>query len=199
MLSIAWEALFLPPPPTSFLLLQPSPLTSSIPSSNQIHQLRSIIMVSVGSTVPAPPKSLWEKSDGNSVSFPDSGTYIIVGVPGAFTPPCSSQVPGYLSNYDKFSAKGVSDIYIVAVNDIFVVNAWKEKLGKDSKVHFVSDCTGEFIKSLGLDFDATGLLGGTRSKRFTAVVKDGKVDGLYVEDEAPNITVTAAEKVLASL
>lgn len=24
----------------------------------------------------------------------------------------------------------------------FVVKAWKEKLGKDSKVHFVSDSTG---------------------------------------------------------
>lgn len=42
-------------------------------------------MVSVGSTVPAPPKSLWEKSDGNTVSFPTSGKYIILGVPGAFT------------------------------------------------------------------------------------------------------------------
>lgn len=97
-------------------------------------------MVAVGSTVPAPPKSLWEKSDGNSVVFPTSGKYIIVGVPGAFTrlsppisnicfqqssdtiplyvAPCSSQVPGYIANYDGFAAKGVSDIYIVAVNDI---------------------------------------------------------------------------------
>ncbi|RPB16453.1 Redoxin [Morchella conica CCBAS932] len=156
-------------------------------------------MVSVGSTVPAPPKSLWEKSDGNTVSFPTSGKYIILGVPGAFTPPCSSQIPGYLSNYNRFVAKGVSDIYVVAVNDIFVVNAWKEKLGKDSNVHFVADCTGEFIKSLGLDFDATGLLGNSRSKRFAAVVEDGKVKNLYVEDEAPEITVTAADKVLASL
>jgi peroxiredoxin len=59
--------------------------------------------------------------------------------------------------------------------------------------------TGEFIKSLGLDFDASGLLGNTRSKRFTAVVEDGIVKHLSVEDEPPNVTVTAAEKVLEAV
>ena len=43
-----------------------------------------------------------------------------IGVPGAFTPPCSSQVPGYIEKYDDFKAKGVSNIYVVAVNDAFV-------------------------------------------------------------------------------
>ena len=44
-----------------------------------------------------------------------------VGVPGAFTPSCSSQVPGYLSKADEFFAKGVSAIYVVSVNDAFVL------------------------------------------------------------------------------
>lgn len=75
-----------------------------------------------------------------------TGKNIIVGVPGAFTPPCSSQVPGYVSNSEKFAAKGVKGIYIVAVNDAFVVQAWKEKLGvaKDHPiVHFLADDTGD--------------------------------------------------------
>lgn len=70
-------------------------------------------------------------------------TDILVGVPGAFTPPCSSQVPGYVSNAEAFSAKGVAGIYIVAVNDAFTTQAWKEKLGASSPlVHFCADDTG---------------------------------------------------------
>lgn len=68
---------------------------------------------------------------------------VIVGVPGAFTPPCSSQVPGYVEHADAFASKGVSGIYIVGVNDAFTMQAWKEKLGaKHSIVHFLADDTG---------------------------------------------------------
>jgi 2-Cys peroxiredoxin 5 len=122
--------------------------------------------IAVGSKLPSPPKSLWESAPENSVTFPSSGKFVLLGVPGAFTrnspptysppfftcanpldcviAPCSSQVPGYISHYPKFADKGVVGIYVVAVNDVFVVKAWKESLegGKDSKVHFVADCTG---------------------------------------------------------
>lgn len=78
-----------------------------------------------------------------------------VGVPGAFTPPCSSQVPGYLENAKKFADAGVKGIYIVAVNDVFCVNAWQEKLSSGSKhdiVHFVSDGTGHFTAGKSCTF-----------------------------------------------
>jgi len=68
------------------------------------------------------------------------GKNILVTVPGAFSPTCSSQVPGYIERIADFKAKGVKDIYIVAVNDIFVVNAWKAKIageeGKEVSVKF---------------------------------------------------------------
>lgn len=48
-------------------------------------------------------------------------------------------------------------------------------------------------------FDASGLLGNHRSKRYVATVQDGKIEKLEVEDEAPNVTVTDAKKVLGSL
>lgn len=44
-----------------------------------------------------------------------------IGVPGAFTPPCSSQVPGYIERAKEFIARGVKGIYVVAVNDTFVM------------------------------------------------------------------------------
>ncbi|CEH17331.1 related to peroxisomal membrane protein 20 [Ceraceosorus bombacis] len=129
-----------------------------------------------------------------------TGKNIILGVPGAFTPPCSSQVPGYLQHADQFLAKGVKGIYIVAVNDLFTVQAWKEKLGASNPaIHFLADDTGAFTRSAGLDFDASGLLGNQRSQRYVAIVEDGVVKHLAKEDEAPNVTVTAADKVLAQV
>ncbi|EME41823.1 hypothetical protein DOTSEDRAFT_46717 [Dothistroma septosporum NZE10] len=125
------------------------------------------------------------------------GTNVIVGVPGAFTPPCSSQVPGYVEHADQFAAKGVKGIYIVAVNDVFTTKAWKEKLGANhALVHFLADDTGAFSKAAGLDFDASGLLGNRRSQRYAAIVENGHVKNIFVEDEAPSITVTDAGKVL---
>jgi len=41
-------------------------------------------------------------------------------VPGAFTPTCSSQAPGYIEKHDEFKAKGINEIYIITVNDTFV-------------------------------------------------------------------------------
>ena len=50
-----------------------------------------------------------------------------------------------------------------------------------------------------MDFDASGLLGNHRSLRYAAVVEDGIVKKLFVEDEAPSVTVTAAENVLKAI
>ncbi len=47
--------------------------------------------------------------------------YSQVGIPGAFTGTCSAQIPGYIDNYEAFKAKGVTGIYVVAVNDQFVM------------------------------------------------------------------------------
>jgi peroxiredoxin len=145
---------------------------------------------------------------------------LIIGVPGAFTPPCSSHVPGYVTDADKFVEKGIKGIYIVAVNDTFTTQAWKEKLKSDSPlVHFLADDTGDvslsplqcsmfrtlihhppqFTAAAGMSFDATGLLGNTRSQRYVAVVEDAVVKQFFIEDEAPNVEKTKADNVLAAL
>lgn len=44
-----------------------------------------------------------------------------MGIPAAYSPTCSNQVPGYIKDVEKFKEKGVSDIYVVSVNDYFVM------------------------------------------------------------------------------
>jgi len=56
---------------------------------------------------------------------------VVFGLPGAFTPTCSAQhVPGYVEHEQAIKAKGVDEIWCVAVNDAFVMGAW----GKDLHV-----------------------------------------------------------------
>lgn len=46
----------------------------------------------------------------------------------SFSPACSDQVPGYIQKYDEYKSKGVNEVYIIAVNDMFVMQAWRKKL-----------------------------------------------------------------------
>jgi 2-Cys peroxiredoxin 5 len=148
-----------------------------------------------------PPIAVKEADPNESFNLDNiSGKNIIIGVPGAFTPPCSSHVPGYIQDYEKFKAKGVQDIYVIAVNDAFVTNAWKAKLAPEgTPVRFIADDKGAFVGALGLLFDATPLLGAPRSKRFVLVTEGNKIVTVAVEDEPPSITVTAANSILAQL
>ena len=57
-------------------------------------------------------------------------------MPGAFSSTCSNQVPGYVEHAEKFAAKGIQGIYVVAVNDVFVMKAWKKDLGADKHPFF---------------------------------------------------------------
>ena len=50
---------------------------------------------------------------------------VIVAMPGAFTPTCSStHLPGYESKYDELVAKGVDEVYCLSVNDAFSMFQW---------------------------------------------------------------------------
>ncbi|KAG1871792.1 Redoxin-domain-containing protein [Suillus subalutaceus] len=139
---------------------------------------------------PIPQKPVKEEDPERSITLDLSGKNIILGVPGAFTPPCSSQVPQYIADYDKFKAKGREKHLL----------AWKEKLApQGTGVRFIADDKGEFTSSVGLLFDASGLLGSPRSKRYVIVTQDGKVDFIAVEEQPANITSTAANVVIAQL
>jgi len=148
------------------------------------------------------PSVAVKDENGNKITLHDvPGKILIVGVPAAFSPSCNNQVPGYIENLDKLQSKGVSQVYVLSVNDAFVIKAWKEKLsdGKTTSVHFLADDTGAYASKLGLVFDASELLGSPRAKRFVIVSEGGKVEKVIVEKDPPQVTVTSAETVLQQL
>lgn len=111
-----------------------------------------------------------------------SGKRVVVfSLPGAFTPTCSTyQVPGYEENYEKFKDLGVDEIYVISVNDTFVMRKWMIDQGVE-KLNFIPDGNGEFTRKMGMLVDKSNLGFGMRSWRYAMVVKDGEIERMFVE------------------
>jgi glutaredoxin/glutathione-dependent peroxiredoxin len=126
-------------------------------------------------------------------------TVVLFSVPGAFTPTCDAKhLPGYVELADEIKKKGVDTIACTAVNDVFVMNAWGKLGGVADKILMLADGNGEYVKSLGLEMDATGYGMGHRGQRFAIIAKNGVAT--HVNIEAPGeFKVSAADYVLKQL
>ena len=125
---------------------------------------------------------------------------VLFAVPGAFTPTCHMKhLPGFIANADALKGKGVDTIACVAVNDVFVMEAWAKQSGHDGKIMFLADGNADFTRAIGLDLDASGFGMGTRSHRYAMIIDDGRVTSLNVEPQAGQAEVSSAEAILAEL
>ena len=106
----------------------------------------------------------------------------IFGLPGAYTPTCSAKhVPSYLSSRDQLMAKGVNEIWCVAVNDGFVMAHWGRDQKALGKIRFLGDGSAAWAKALGLELDLTARNMGMRMNRFSLLVDNGVVKQVNVE------------------
>jgi peroxiredoxin len=127
-------------------------------------------------------------------------TVVFFGVPGAFTPTCTNNhLPGFLEHRDAILAKGVDEIAVVSVNDVFVLNAWAEHTRGKGRITFLSDGVAEFAKASGLDMDRSSVGQGVRLKRFAMIVEDGVIKSMEVEDVPSEATATGAARILEQL
>jgi peroxiredoxin len=124
----------------------------------------------------------------------------LFGVPGAFTPTCNNlHLPSFLKNIDAFKSKGVDTVAVTAVNDVFVMEAWKKASGAEGKIDFLADGNGEFAKAIDMAFDGSGAGLGTRSKRFAMLVDDGAVKAVSIEDAPGKCELTSGEALLKQM
>jgi peroxiredoxin len=124
----------------------------------------------------------------------------LFAVPGAFTPACSQRhLPGYVEKAADIKAKGVDEIVCVAVNDVFVLNAWSKDQRAEGKVRMVADGSGDLARALGLELDLTKGGLGIRSKRYSMLVDNGVVKSLNVEQQPGQVEGSSAEAMLRSL
>jgi len=154
-------------------------------------------MVKQGDSIPN--IDLFEDSPGNKFNLAQelsSGKGVIIGVPAAFSPGCSdTHIPGYIGSE---KLKDAGKVFVVSVNDAFVMKAWGKSLdeSKKSGIRFLADPAGEFTRAWDVEFDAAKFLGNNRSKRYAVLTENGKVTKVAVEPDNTGITISAADKLL---
>ena len=112
----------------------------------------------------------------------DNKRVVIFSLPGAFTPTCSAyQLPGFEEKYEEFTALGIDAIYCVSVNDGFVMNAWAQDQNIE-KVKLIPDGNAYFTRSMGMLVNKSNLGFGSRSWRYAAVVDNGIIEKLFLEE-----------------
>jgi peroxiredoxin len=127
------------------------------------------------------------------------GRVALFSVPGAFTPTCDAKhLPGFVEKAAALKARGVGKLVCLAVNDVFVMNAWGKSAGVGDAIVMAADGNGEYTRALGLELDARGFGMGMRGKRFALVIENGIVKQVHVE--APGeFKVSSADYILGQL
>src|SRR5262245_41372836 len=159
--------------------------------------------IKVGDKVPAGSFGIMSTSGPGSMTTDElfkGKRVVLFSVPGAFTPTCSkTHLPSFVQNAAALKAKGVDTVACMAVNDVFVMDAWGKGSGADGKVLMLADGNATYTKALGLELDAAGFGMGIRSQRSALVVKDGVVEKLMIEPSAGQCTISGGESILSSL
>ncbi len=72
----------------------------------------------------------------------------LFAVPGAYTGTCHKMhLPSIFLNAQAIKDKGVNEIAIVSVNDVFVMNAWKRDTDQRNEATFLADGNADFARS----------------------------------------------------
>jgi glutaredoxin/glutathione-dependent peroxiredoxin len=158
--------------------------------------------IKAGDTMPSGSFKMIGKDGMATVSTDDlfkGKKVVLFSVPGAFTPTCDAKhLPGFVEKAGAIKAKGVDTIACMAVNDVFVMNAWGKHSNVGEGVLMLADGNAEYAKALGLELNASGFGMGIRGQRFAIIAKDGTVTGLFVEGPG-EFKVSSADYVLSQL
>ena len=106
---------------------------------------------------------------------------ILIGIPGAFTPVCTSNhIPGYSKLCNKLKKHNIDNIYVFSTNDAYCMNAWIKQM-EITNLDFFCDPTFTFTEYLGLNHSIVNKGLFNVCWRFSAVVNDEIIEKLYCE------------------
>ena len=109
-------------------------------------------------------------------------------------------LPGFIKSVKEFKDFGIDEIFCVLVNDVYVAKVWGETTGATKAgIRIITDPLSILAEKLDIEFSVkgTGLL--RRLQRFTAVIKNKKIEKLYFEKERGVCDMTSAQTVLKDL
>jgi peroxiredoxin len=136
---------------------------------------------------------LMDKLVGRSVA--------IFGMPGAFTETCTElHIPNILKFKQKLLDLGVEEIFVIVVNDIFVVRRWGYSFDAFNQgITLIADSSSEFSKAVGLNFSVPSIGFYDRSLRYAMMSRDGVVEKFLIEKSKDEITTSGADALVAAI
>ena len=136
---------------------------------------------------------LMDKLVGRSVA--------IFGMPGAFTETCTElHIPNILKYKQKLLDLGVEEIFVIVVNDIFVVRRWGYSFDAFNQgITLIADSNSEFSKAVGLNFSVPSIGFYDRSLRYAMMSRDGVVEKFLIEKSKDEITTSGADALVEAI
>jgi peroxiredoxin len=160
------------------------------------------VTISVGDRIPDVHLRMIDEHGSATVSTADilgKGRVVLFGVPAAFSPTCSDvHLPGFVVRANDILARGIDGIFCVSVNDRYVMTAWGRSQRVADKVAMLADGNGELARAMGVEIDLSSGGLGVRNRRYAAVLEDGVVTHLALE-EGTGLAVSSADAVLSLL
>ncbi len=125
----------------------------------------------------------------------------IFGMPGAFTDTCTElHIPNILKYKQKLLDLGVEEIFVIVVNDIFVVRRWGYSFDAFNQgITLIADSSSEFSKAVGLNFSVPSIGFYDRSLRYAMMSRDGVVEKFLIEKSEAEITTSGADALVAAI
>ncbi len=125
----------------------------------------------------------------------------IFGMPGAFTETCTElHIPNILKYKQKLLDLGVEEIFVIVVNDIFVVRRWGYSFDAFNQgITLIADSSSEFSKAVGLNFSVPSIGFYDRSLRYAMMSRDGVVEKFLIEKSKDEITTSGADALVEAI
>jgi len=95
--------------------------------------------------------------------------------------------------HEQLVGAGAEVIACVSVNDPFVMDAWGQAQQTEGKVEMLADTCCAFTEAMGMVLDgAVQALGNLRSKRYMAIIHNGQISSIVVDESGISDTSAAA-------
>ena len=127
---------------------------------------------------------------------PQGSRTAVVGVPDMGAVCTKTHVPGYIASLAALRAAGVDRVLVVEPGDPTTVQAWAAKLGvsDDAGAGAAAD-SGDFARLLGVDAPPGSPV---PAHRYSALIEDGILLRLHVEEKPGEVTKSGAEAMVAT-
>ena len=161
-------------------------------------------MLEIGRKLPNSSVLLVRESKIETIDLMDKlvgRSIAIFGMPGAFTETCTElHIPNILKYKQKLLELGVEEIFVIVVNDAFVVRRWGYSFDAFNQgITLIADSSSEFSKAVGLNFSVPSIGFYDRSLRYAMMSRDGVVEKFLIEKSEDEITTSGADALVEAM